>query len=82
MTREEKVQLLPRLFVKLSNHGVLTWGETENGYRWTCEDHAIAKWLATNLMNAIQQQGMDATTFPYRFQPEGGATLIIEPVGD
>lgn len=82
MTREDKLQLLQRLFLQVSNHGVTTWGDTASGYRWTCENHATAQRFAESLVEQIRVLGLDAASFPYRFQPDGGATLIIEPVDD
>ncbi len=82
MSRENKIHLLTLLFLKVSNHGVLTWGETENGYRWTCENHGIASRLAASLLELVDVLKMDTGKFPYRFEPDGGATVIFEPVGD
>jgi hypothetical protein len=82
MTREDKVQLLKKLFLQVSNHGVITWGDTAEGYRWTCEDQSVAQKLAQSLVEHIQVLGIDTTSFPYRFQLNGGATLIMEPVDD
>lgn len=82
MTREDKIQLIQRLFQQLSNCGVETFGPTDEGYRWTCEDNAIAQKLANSLMDHVRVLKLDPATFPYRFQPEGGGTLIIEPVDD
>ena len=82
MTRKEKIQLLTRLFLKVSNHGVLTWGETENGYRWTCDSYGIAKQFADCLLAAVEGMNLGAAKFPYRFEPERGATIVFEPVDD
>ncbi|MEK6261836.1 MAG: hypothetical protein AABP62_24825 [Planctomycetota bacterium] len=82
MTRDDKVLLLQKLFQQLSNCGIETFGPTENGYRWTCEDNAIAQKLANNLIDHVRVLGLDIARFPYRFQPEGGGTLVIEPVDD
>ncbi|MBC7818662.1 MAG: hypothetical protein IAG10_17370 [Planctomycetaceae bacterium] len=82
MTRDDKIRLLTRLFLKVSNSGVLTWGETENGYRWTCEGYGIAKQLADCLLGAVEDEKLDTAKFPYRFEPDRGATVIFEPVDD
>ncbi|MBC7821178.1 MAG: hypothetical protein IAG10_30185 [Planctomycetaceae bacterium] len=82
MTRDRKIQLLTLLFLKVSHHGVLTWGETKNGYRWTCEDHEIARELALSLLDLVDILRMDTGKFPYHFEPDDGATVVFEPVGD
>ncbi len=80
MTVEEKVEILRHLFRQISNQDVLTWGHVEGGYRWTCTNHRSAVRLAEFLLSNVDLLTLDRATFPYRFEPEHGPTLIIEPI--
>ncbi|MDB5391021.1 MAG: hypothetical protein JWM11_6667 [Planctomycetaceae bacterium] len=82
MTFGEKIALLQQVFQQGSNEGVLSWGATENGYRWKCVDHATAKRLAEFLLTNEEIANFDRQNFPHRFEPERGPTLIIEPTDD
>lgn len=82
MTPGEKTVLLQRLFEQVSNLGVLSWGPTEKGYRWSCEDYATAVRLAGILLSNAEELNLDRETFPHRYEPENGPTLIIEPIAD
>lgn len=82
MTRDEKLRVLLNLSMKATQHGVMLCGPTENGYYWSCENHDLARHLLRRLRNGIQAQGIDLNSFPYRFHPENGPMLIIEPLED
>lgn len=82
MTREEKLVVLQKLSMKATQHGVMLCGPTEKGYYWSCENHGLAKHLLRRLWTGLEGMGLDTTTFPYRFHPENGPMLIIEPIDD
>ena len=82
MTREEKLRLLQQLSMKATQHGVMLGTPTEKGYCWSCENHDLAKHFLRRLLSGVQAQGIDPRTFPYRFHPDNGPMLIIEPVAD
>jgi|GEM_PF-5050857 len=82
MTRKEKLQLLQQLSMKATQHGVMLCGPTEKGYCWNCENHGLAKHLLRRLLNGVKAMGIDVATFPYRFHPDDGPMLIIEPIED
>lgn len=82
MTVEEKVEILRGIFRQNSNKDVLTWGEVPGGYRWTCASHAAAMHLAELLLSNVELLKLPRSMFPYRFEPDGGAMLIIEPIPD
>ena len=82
MTAAEKIALLRKMFYQASNFGVLSWGATENGYRWICDNHDTADSLVEMLMFEIELSELDKQGFPYRFDCENKAVLIIEPLDD
>lgn len=82
MTVAEKINLLRGIFRQNSNLGVLTWGPTANGYCWNCESPGVAKNLAQVLIDHVKLLGLDHSTFPFRFQPPLGTSVIFEPIAD
>ena len=82
MTVEEKVGLLRSIFRQLSNHGIESWGATETGYKWKCDTHGTASNLAEMIVSKLELLKLDASAFPFRFEPEQGSTLIFEPMAD
>ena len=82
MTVAEKVELLQSLFKRSSNQDVLTWGPTDRGFRWTCKTHDVAVRLAESLTQAVKNLNLDPSSFPYRFESDDGAVLLIEPIAD
>lgn len=82
MTFDEKVSLLRQVFQQVSNHGILSWGPMESGFRWKCEDHSTAVRLITALYANLELLKLDRKSFPHRFEPESGEILVVEPVGD
>ena len=82
MTAAEKIALLKHLFREVSNLGVLSWGPIKTGYRWKCDTHATAMRLAEFLLANVELLELDVETFPHRYEPENGPTLIIEPKTD
>lgn len=82
MTRDEKLRVLQNLSMKATQHGVMLCGPTEKGYYWSCENHGLAKHLLKRLLNGLQSLGIDTVSFPYRFHPDDGPMVIIEPLED
>ena len=82
MKSEEKLRVLQKLSMEATQHGIMLCGPTEKGYYWSCENHGLAKHLLKRLRNGLEALGVDPSTFPYRFHPEDGPMLIIEPLDD
>lgn len=82
MTVAEKVEVLQGIFRQTTNQGVLTWGPVAHGYRWKCENHAIARNLADVMIDNVRLLGLDPSTFPFRIEPAGGSSLVFEPIAD
>jgi len=82
MDARQKLQMLQQIAMRMTLHGTVLCGPTENGYYWSCENHVTAKRFLERLLREVEKTGIDPSRFRHRFQPANGAMLIIEPVGD
>ena len=82
MTVAEKIEMLKSIFRQISNHDVLSWKPAPDGYQWTCSTHAAAVSFTEEVLWNINLLGPDRLTFPHRFEPDGGPTVVFMPIAD